>query len=146
MVKLSTAFLFLLICLHLFHQGRCSDSCEQLGFTKDLKCPDCDVLLKIVTDNELYNDCNACCSEDQNTSPKFTNAELEVCKYKLSAYPHLEKFIAKHAKGYSKLKVRYERFTEPKLKLFGKKVSETIRVDNYNLQQLQELLEAKNIS
>ena len=55
--------------------------CRQLGFTEALKCPQCELLNKHVSDAVLQNECSECCTEVVSGSGhnSFKSAVLEVC-------------------------------------------------------------------
>ncbi|EFJ45049.1 hypothetical protein VOLCADRAFT_121242, partial [Volvox carteri f. nagariensis] len=59
-------------------------TCDELGFTGEQICSDCDVLAQYVKDEELVADCKACCAKDAVTV-KYTKAELLVDQWRLGA-------------------------------------------------------------
>jgi hypothetical protein len=74
------------------------DQCVAKGFeTTILNCKTCDVILRIVGDEEIVSDCKACCQTYADVSQRYEMAVLELDKRILPNLPEIEK-ITKQAK------------------------------------------------
>ncbi|GFR39657.1 hypothetical protein Agub_g128 [Astrephomene gubernaculifera] len=115
-------------------------TCDELGFTPELVCSDCDVLAEYVKDAELAEDCRKCCTKDP-VSKRYSKAELIVDQWRANALPQIKDFIDKKAKVYGKqLKVSYSPGAAPRLRLKGSAGSETVRIDNWKATHIAEFL------
>lgn len=55
------------------------DNCVELGYNvNNLNCKTCDIILKILDHEKIYNDCKLCCTEKMEEI--YTHAVLEVDK------------------------------------------------------------------
>eukprot|EP00995_Heteronema_vittatum_P009123 NODE_4414_length_582_cov_215.707317_g3200_i0.p2 GENE.NODE_4414_length_582_cov_215.707317_g3200_i0~~NODE_4414_length_582_cov_215.707317_g3200_i0.p2 ORF type:complete len:174 (-),score=51.24 NODE_4414_length_582_cov_215.707317_g3200_i0:61-531(-) len=116
--------------------------CPQLGFTDALRCSSCEQLLKVVKDEELYNDCKSCCTDDVVTATTYSAVELIICRCKLHAFPHIQTFINKKAKAYTGLKVTLTNDGQyPKMLMTSTEGSaQTIPIDRWKTETLEEFL------
>ncbi|KAK9809222.1 hypothetical protein WJX72_011602 [[Myrmecia] bisecta] len=123
-----------------------ADSCTDLGFTGTQLCSDCVRLAKYVQDAELTSDCQSSCVESSSASSstkKYSKAFLEIGRHMLSDFPHIETFVRKKAKDYKGLTV-IDRFGAlPRLVLKAGKDRETIRIDKWKTEHIEEFLQDK---
>jgi len=80
--KATTAELFfLLFSLLLGLASAQNPSCEARGFKETLLCSSCEEFAKYVPDEELIQDCKACCAKENDiTAKKYVSARLVVCQ------------------------------------------------------------------
>ncbi|XP_042374965.1 selenoprotein F-like [Zingiber officinale] len=123
--------------------------CEDLGFTGLALCSDCNTLAEYVKDEELVSDCRKCCSEDSDDSISkvtFSGAILEVCMRKLVFYPEVVSFIEEEKDKFPYVKIQYAYASPPKLIMLDSdnNPKETIRIDNWKREHIQQFLREKN--
>eukprot|EP00803_Ostreobium_quekettii_P010137 evm.model.scf_531.11 EVM.evm.TU.scf_531.11 scf_531:76539-77105(-) len=70
----------------------------------------------------------------------YKKAVLEVCKFNLAATPHIEEFVGKKVENYHNLEVRYRMGTHPKLHLSTDEKRDTIRIDHWKTEEIEEFL------
>ncbi|PNH07822.1 selenoprotein [Tetrabaena socialis] len=140
----STMIALLVALLALSVRAAEEPSCDALGFTGDVVCSDCDVLVQFVKDAELEADCRRCCVKDTVTSKRFHKAELVVDQWRANTLPEIKQFIEKHAKSFAPaLKVLYSQNSSPKLRLSGPDGSEAVRIDNWKAASIAEFLKER---
>ncbi|KAJ6802635.1 selenoprotein F [Iris pallida] len=126
-----------------------SKECESLGFTGLALCSDCNAFAEYVkNDHELVSDCRKCCSDDSDDSKSkvtFSGAILEVCMRKLVFYPEVVSFIEEDKDEFPSVKVQYAYASPPKLIMLDKEGHhmETIRIDNWKREHIQQFLKGK---
>eukprot|EP01026_Neomeris_dumetosa_P041123 TRINITY_DN3400_c0_g1_i3.p2 TRINITY_DN3400_c0_g1~~TRINITY_DN3400_c0_g1_i3.p2 ORF type:complete len:127 (-),score=12.23 TRINITY_DN3400_c0_g1_i3:115-495(-) len=114
------------------------------SFTGLQTCSDCTRLGEFVKDQELIKECESCCVDDAGDDlVQYNSAILEVCKYSLSSMPHLQEFVKNKAKKYKFLKVRYAIGASPKLVLISEAGKDTIRIDKWKTEHVEEYLNDK---
>lgn len=67
---------------------------------------------------------------------------MMVCR----EFPHIETFVTQHSSKYPKLKVRYVYGSPPRLTLKSGNQQETIRIDHWKTEHVQEYLDDRLIS
>jgi hypothetical protein len=98
--------------------------CMNLGFNPtSLSCSTCEKVLRIVADNNTYDDCKFCCVH-QNEE-KFHKAVLEIDNRYISYMPEMEAIIK--IKADLNLEVKY-RFGSPQLKMYGLNEEEAVEI------------------
>ena len=81
-----------------------SEECLNMGFNPiSLQCETCDVLLRVVGDEDLLTDCKKCCSRSAGKET-FEKAVIEVDKRFLTSFPNLKPFVESIYKKSSKSK------------------------------------------
>ncbi|CAM6026723.1 unnamed protein product [Sphagnum balticum] len=124
-------------------------NCEDLGFTGLALCSDCDSLAEYVKDQELETDCRKCCTpeaEDAISKVMYARALLEICMRKLAFYPDVQTFIDDRLKQFWEVvDVQYRYGSPPKLILKDENGNhkETIRIDNWKTDQIEQFLVEK---
>ncbi|GIL91116.1 hypothetical protein Vretimale_9563 [Volvox reticuliferus] len=137
------AFIPLLLLLLATSAQEAHPTCDELGFTGEHICSDCDVLAQYVKDEELVAECKACCTKDQ-VSAKYTKAELLVDQWRISSLQQIKDFIDKRSRSYApQLKVLYSSNGAPRLRLTGPSGTETIRIDNWRASSIAEFLDER---
>jgi len=140
----------LLAILHLCSGESLSpEECKALGFIKsDLLCSSCDDLSRFKVSSSITSNCRQCCNDDgrkldEGTS-KYPFAILEVCGWRLGAYPQVQAFIkSDRPKRYSGLTIKYVRGADPVIKLLDddESVIETLAIDKWNTDSVEEFLD-----
>ncbi|KAG0586037.1 hypothetical protein KC19_2G058700 [Ceratodon purpureus] len=125
--------------------------CDELGFTGLVLCSDCDSLVEYVKDKELEADCRKCCAEEfENdlSKMKYARAVLEICLRKVMFYPNIQTFIDEKLSDFPEVSVKYRFGAPPKLIMKDEKGSqkESIRIDNWKTEQIEQFLKQKVIS
>eukprot|EP01025_Chloroclados_australasicus_P030232 TRINITY_DN30345_c0_g1_i1.p1 TRINITY_DN30345_c0_g1~~TRINITY_DN30345_c0_g1_i1.p1 ORF type:complete len:148 (-),score=15.99 TRINITY_DN30345_c0_g1_i1:388-831(-) len=121
-------------------------SCQELGFTGLQACSDCARLGEFVKHAELVKECESCCIQldtGDDSSVQYQSVVLEVCKYRLQGLPHIEEFVKNKAKKYKFLKIRYSIGAAPKLILYSEAGKDSIRIDNWKTEHVEEYLNDK---
>ena len=118
-------------------------TCLNKGFDSNiLTCKSCDSLLKVVGDENLYEDCKTCCTTESETIQKYQSAVLEIDKRFLGGFPEIAK-IVKAAKKL-KLEVRYSFGARPMLLLYKRdgdeSYSEAIPVHSWSQESFKDYL------
>eukprot|EP01062_Namystynia_karyoxenos_P011019 TRINITY_DN13931_c0_g1_i1.p1 TRINITY_DN13931_c0_g1~~TRINITY_DN13931_c0_g1_i1.p1 ORF type:complete len:149 (+),score=71.99 TRINITY_DN13931_c0_g1_i1:95-541(+) len=122
--------------------------CKSLGFGDDLVCTTCSKLQQAVGDPQLVDECRKCCIDTGGAQLAFDSALLEMDERQKVWMPELGDFVERHAKGFSKLKVRYTPGKQPTLKMTrnkddGKKETDRVLVASWRSEQLVDYLKAK---
>lgn len=125
--------------------------CEDLGFTGLALCSDCDSLAEYVKDKELEADCRKCCAEESENAlskMKYAGAVLEICLRKVMFYPNIQTFIDEKLSNFPEVDVKYRYGAPPKLIMKDEQGNhkESIRIDNWKTQQIEQFLSEKVIS
>jgi len=108
-------------------------------------CSDCETLGRFQL-GELKKDCSECCTADGkklDESTKYPKAILEVCGWRLGAYPQVQAFIKSDRPArYPGLTIKYVRGADPIIKLLDEdeSVAETLAVDKWNTDSVEEFL------
>ena len=57
-------------------------SCRERGFADALQCSGCKKMHDLVKDDELFQECEHCCTDDAQAAEikVFSEAKLEICK------------------------------------------------------------------
>eukprot|EP00243_Klebsormidium_subtile_P004026 TRINITY_DN17803_c0_g1_i1.p1 TRINITY_DN17803_c0_g1~~TRINITY_DN17803_c0_g1_i1.p1 ORF type:complete len:180 (+),score=19.82 TRINITY_DN17803_c0_g1_i1:25-540(+) len=123
-------------------------SCEELGFTGLGLRRFCDTFAEYVKDAELEADCRRCSIPDDGDDASkvvYASATLEVCSRKVRYYSAVSTFLEKHMKDHPKLTLKHRSGSAPKLVMKDKdgKVQETIRIDNWKTEHINEFLKQK---
>jgi len=119
--------------------------CRDLGFDKNtLLCSSCDSLAEKNL-SDLSTDCQACCIQDNVNAQvvKHPRATLEVCGWRLGAYPQVQAFVkSDRPKAFPNLVVKYVRGADPVIKLQDEagSVMETLAIDRWNTDSVEEFL------
>ena len=61
----------------------------------------------------------------------------------LSAYPHIEEFVDKKVANYDNVDVRFRLGASPKLHLLSEDQRDTIRIDHWKTEEIEEYLRNK---
>lgn len=118
-------------------------SCAELGFDQP-ECTDCDRLGEYIKDEDLVAECHGCCTEAKNElGIKFRSAVLEVCSHRLREFPHVETFLKERISSYPNMQVKYHFGAPPRLRLKAGTQSETIRIDHWKTEHIEEYLKDK---
>lgn len=95
-MMISVMTLFIIVCFILsdvvisFNK----DNCIELGYNiNNLNCKTCDIILKILDHEKIYNDCKLCCTE--KIEETYTHAILEVDKRYLPFMKDLSVIVEK---------------------------------------------------
>ena len=141
-------FAFTVVC-SLANANLSADVCVAKGFDQTvLNCKTCDKILKIVGDEEIVEDCKACCKSYADVSQRYELAVLEIDKRILQSLPEFDKII-KEAKKL-KLTVKYRYGSRPTLFLFKKSTDESpddsISVHTWNADTFREFLSENLLS
>lgn len=67
----------------------------------------------------------------------------QVCYMRLSSMPHVEAFVKKKAKGFQGLRVVDQWGAPPRIVLSDGKSQESVRVDGWKTEQIEEFLRNK---
>jgi len=127
-----------------------AEECSGLGFNRNnLLCSSCDMLeqynLRILTDN-----CAHCCQSDGNGGEegakvkKYPKARLEVCGWKLGAFPQVQAFVKSDKPGnFKNLLVKYVGGQMPQIKLIeaDDSVAETLSITKWDTDTITEFLQ-----
>lgn len=123
------------------------EKCKSLGFNKAvLSCSSCSDLVQFSL-KHLTENCNKCCQDDGGaalTDTKYPKAILEVCGWRLGAYPQVQAFIkSDRTERYPGLTVKYVRGADPMIKLLDEDddVVETLAIDKWNTDSVEEFLD-----
>lgn len=118
--------------------------CHQLGFTPDLMCSSCKELSQFNLE-PLVKSCDQCCMQDESDADTlYPFAELQVCSWKLSAFPQVQAFVKGNPSDrFPNLSVRYTRGSNPVLKLLdeSRSVVQTLSIDKWNTDSVEEFLQ-----
>jgi len=125
------------------------EECKSLGFNKaQVLCSSCDDLARFSVSNDLLGSCRECCNDEgrqlDSRDSKYPKAILEVCGWRLGAYPQVSAFIkSDRPKRYSGLTVKYVRGADPVIKLLDdtEEVVETLAIDKWNTDSVEEFLD-----
>jgi len=123
-------------------------SCLDLGFNSaKLLCSSCDDLKQFDL-GSLSSDCFKCCTRDAGSATlentKYERAILEVCGWRLGAYPQVAAFIkSERPARYPGLTIKYVRGADPVIKLLDDEedVAETLAIDKWNTDSVEEFLD-----
>lgn len=120
-------------------------SCIEAGFSPQLvSCTDCGSLEEYVRDEQIVAECKKCCVKSAaEQTLKFTSAFLEVCPYRLNGLPQIKDFIDKRSKKYTSLEVNFKYGAYPRLILSGSEGTDTVRIDNWRKESIEEYLQDK---
>jgi hypothetical protein len=96
-----------------------ADVCSDYGFNPLLlQCKTCEILKKIIGDEELNQICEGCCIPNPEID-NFCRATLEVDQRFISSFPHLDSIIKLiKTKNQENLKTKYSMGSFPYLKLY----------------------------
>jgi len=122
--------------------------CLELGFNSaKLLCSSCDDLKQFDL-GSLSADCANCCTRDAGSASlentKYERAILEVCGWRLGAYPQVAAFIkSERPARYPGLTIKYVRGADPIIKLLDEEeeVVETLAIDKWNTDSVEEFLD-----
>jgi len=122
--------------------------CLELGFNSaKLLCSSCDDLKQFDL-GSLSGDCTKCCTRDAGSATlentKYERAILEVCGWRLGAYPQVAAFIkSERPARYPGLTIKYVRGADPVIKLLDEEedVAETLAIDKWNTDSVEEFLD-----
>ncbi|GAQ81836.1 selenoprotein family protein [Klebsormidium nitens] len=123
-------------------------SCEELGFTGLGLRRFCDTFAEYVKDAELEADCRRCSipdDGDDGSKVVYASATLEVCNRKVRYYSAVSTFLEKHMKDHPKLTLKHRSGSAPKLVMKDEdgEVQETIRIDKWKTEHINEFLKQK---
>ncbi|KAL3155310.1 hypothetical protein ABBQ38_010874 [Trebouxia sp. C0009 RCD-2024] len=119
------------------------NACIELGFDQP-DCADCGRLRDYIKDEDLVAECHGCCTQAKNEpGNKFRSAVLEVCSHRLREFPHVETFLKERISSYPNMQVKYYFGAPPRLKLKAGTNSETIRIDHWKTEHIEEYLNHK---
>jgi len=119
--------------------------CHSLGFDKNaLLCSSCDSLNEYEL-GSLKNECTGCCVQDKvnEVTKKHHFARLEVCGWRLGAYPQVQAFVkSERPRAFPNLEIKYVRGADPVIHLMdeNKRVEETLAIDKWNTDSVEEFL------
>jgi len=126
------------------------EECRTLGFhTPTLLCSSCDDIQRFdIKDKQVItNNCRDCCTDDGKTlesrESKYPKAILEVCGWRLGAYPQVQAFIkSDRVQRYPGLTIKYVRGKDPIIKLLDEDddVVEELAIDKWNTDSVEEFL------
>jgi len=122
------------------------EECNSIGLDRShLLCSSCDLLKEFELDF-LESGCRRCCTEDNaNAVPtKYPRAALEVCGWRLGAYPQVQAFVkSSRPEAFPNLTIRYVRGADPIIKLMDEDgdVMETLAIDKWNTDSVEEFLQ-----
>jgi len=120
--------------------------CEELGFSTLVLCSDCKLLGEYVRDERLVAECLSCCAKESDADTRYAKAVLEICKQRLPAYTHVNDFIKAAKKKYGKrvqVKYKFGAFPQIVMKTADGKTGESIRIDNWQAETIEEYLTSK---
>merc|ERR1711974_237459 len=123
-----------------------AQTCEELGFSEDLLCSDCDNLQKFVKEQKLIEECQSCCVEDSDVlQSKFDSAVLVVSRSTIeNREVHIAKFIKEELEAFPKVSVRYMPGAISTLQLYkGDTVADSLRISQWSSVELREFLQSK---
>ena len=117
------------------------ESCLLKGFDQEiLQCKTCDLITKIVADEEIIDDCKKCCKTE--THQRYELAVFEIDKRLLTSFPELENVSKKADKLGIDMRFRYG--SRPTLYLFKNagddSHSDSISVHSWDLPMFKEFL------
>ncbi|KAA6422696.1 MAG: hypothetical protein FRX49_07232 [Trebouxia sp. A1-2] len=81
-----------------------------------------------------------------SSGSKFRSGVLEVCKHRLREFPHVETFVRERSESYPNIKVKYYFGSPPRLNLKSGSSSESIRIDHWKTEHIEEYLKDKLLS
>mmetsp|Transcript_7128 Transcript_7128/g.10619 ORF Transcript_7128/g.10619 Transcript_7128/m.10619 type:complete len:149 (+) Transcript_7128:36-482(+) len=137
-----------IIFIHITPSALSSDSdCLSQGFNRDvLQCNTCERLLKVTDDNDLFEECQKCCSITGNDM--FQLAVLEVDRKMLHHYENIMT-IAKSANELN-LMLRHKYMARPTLLMYSERTddepAEVISVASWTADVMQEYLRTHVVS
>lgn len=122
--------------------------CLALGFNSaKLLCSSCDELKQFDL-GSVEGDCKGCCNDDGGSAKlegvKYEKAILEVCGWRLGAYPQVKAFIKSDRPArYPGLTIKYVRGADPIIKLLDEDedVADTLSIDKWNTDSVEEFLD-----
>jgi len=125
-----------------------SSACLELGFNSaKLLCSACDDLKQFGL-GMMSDDCGKCCMRDAGSAKlenvKYERAVLEVCGWRLGAYPQVAAFVKSELPArYPGLTIKYVRGADPIIKLIDDEdeVAETLAIDKWNTDSVEEFLD-----
>lgn len=127
------------------------EECRSLGFhTPTLLCSSCDDIQRFEIQDKpvITSNCKNCCSDDEKTlesrESKYPKAILEVCGWRLGAYPQVAAFIkSDRVQRYPGLTIKYVRGKDPIIKLLDEDddVVEELAIDKWNTDSVEEFLD-----
>jgi len=115
------------------------------GFNSDnLLCSSCDKLQQFNLD-ALSSSCYECCQEERSTDAvkKYSRARLEVCGWKVGAYPQVQAFIkSERPDAFPGLEIKYKRGADPVIKVLNDsgELVESLAIDKWNTDAIVEFL------
>lgn len=124
-----------------------SEQCAAWGFDpSELLCSTCDDMSRFQLGSALIRECQSCCHNDGRKfeSVKYPKAILEVCGWRLGAYPQVQAFIkSERTSRYPGLTIKYVRGADPTIKLLDEEedVVETLAIDKWNTDSVEEFLD-----
>jgi len=123
-----------------------SEACSALGFNEDLECVSCNKLSEFDLD-DLQPECMGCCmgSADQSISQtkKYPKARLDICNWKLGAFPQMEPFVkGDKVDRFKNLETRNVRGQPPRLFMLNAdgETEEELNVESWDTPSLEEYL------
>lgn len=122
-----------------------TEECFAVGLNKaNLLCSSCDTLKEFNLD-VLEANCRGCCNvDDVNATPtKYPRAILEVCGWRLGAFPQVQAFVkSDRPAAFPNLTIKYVRGADPIIKLMDEDgdVMETLAIDKWNTDSVEEFL------
>lgn len=123
-------------------------SCRAKGFTDGLECVSCKSLIDFNL-SELEDDCKACCvgdDTDVQELKRYPSARLEVCNWKLQAFPQIEPFVKGDKQDrFANLETRHKKGQPPRLLMLNDlgEVEEELNVESWNTDSVEEFLSAR---
>ena len=126
-----------------------AEECRNLGFNKaQVLCSSCDDLSRFSVSTDIISNCRNCCNDEgrqlDSRDSKYPKAILEVCGWRLGAYPQVAAFIkSDRPKRYSGLSIKYVRGADPVIKLLddANEIIETLAIDKWNTDSVEEFLD-----
>lgn len=124
-------------------------SCEELGFTSNLLCSNCDLLHSHVGDATLTEECRSCCTKDvkEKALTIYSKGILEICPraLKLGVIPNIKDFIENKAESFgNRLQIRHRTGATTRLLLWkteGEKEEPEVRVvHKWDVKDIDEFL------
>merc|ERR1712137_531004 len=118
-------------------------SCTQSGFEEGLSCQTCERLFQLTTNEELHNQCLACCQEEGEE--RVTQAERGVLvwsEWNQRSFPHIQEFVDRYASQFPAFSHRFSRYARPTLELLDArdKLMDALRIDHWETEDLREFL------
>jgi len=150
-IFLSLSILYLMV--NYVRSELSAEECKAMGFNRNnLLCSSC-ALLPEYDLEILRKHCDSCCitdpdGEEGGDGPKkvkrYPKARLEVCGWKLGAFPQVQAFVKSERPGkFSNFEVKYMGGQMPQIKLIeaDDTVAETLSITKWDTDTIEEFLQ-----